>query len=152
MDQWRELSQAIGIYNEQRACRNCTVGHTQAIEPSCRSEYCSAPPFVRMILPALNTYGHGNGWVPFFSDSIWTPQESDKMHQNSVIRPKIECPWRNWAQNLDRALSFSSFLEWNDKKCQFFTRFQHFLTLTYTYGIIFRRKYAKPDIIRKHVA
>ena len=66
----------------------------------------------------------------FFSDSIWTPQESDKMHQNSAIRPKIECPWRNWAQNLDRAFSFSSILEWNDKKCQIFTKFQHFLTLT----------------------
>ena len=55
-----------------------------------------------------------------FSDSIWTPQEHDKMHQNSAIRPKIEGSWMNWAQNLDRAFSYSSFLEWNDKKCHFY--------------------------------
>ena len=114
---------AIGSTRGQ--LRSCwpfvTSGHTHelTIEPSCRTESYSVPPFVRMILPALYTYGHENGWAPVFCDSIWTQQESVKMHQNGIIRPKMECSSRNWDPNLDRAFSFPSILEWNDKTCQF---------------------------------
>ena len=150
MDQWTELSQASTTSNEHvgtvlwvtrrllsRPVAQNIVLHLHLLEWF----------FLPWTLMGMEMAGY-----PFFSDSIWTPQESDKMHQNSAIWPKIECSSRNRARNLDRAFSFSSILEWNDKKCQIFTRFQHFLTLTYTYGIIFRRKYAKLDIIRKHVA
>ena len=80
-----------------------------------------------MILPALNTYGHENGWVPVFCDSIWTPQESDKMNQNGTIRPIIECFSRNWAPNLARYFSFPLF--WNEmtKNANFYKSFNIFL-------------------------
>ena len=79
-----------------------------------------------MIIPALNTYAHENGRIPVFCDPNWTPQESDKMHQNGIIRPKIECSSRKLAANLDKPFSFSSILEWNDKKMSNFYKVSTF--------------------------
>ena len=52
------------------------------MQPSCRSESCSVPPFARMILPALNTYGHVMAGYPFFvtqSGRHGNPLECTKM-------------------------------------------------------------------------
>ena len=106
-----------------------------------------------MILLALNTYGHENGWVPIFivtqSGRNRNPIKCTKMIPSDQ---KLNAPQGTGLESWIGPLVFPRF--WNEitKNVIFFTKFHHFFTFTYTYDVIFRRKYAKPDIIRSHVA
>ena len=45
----------------------------------------------------------------FFTQPTWTPQELDKMRQNSVMRTRIDHPSRPWAYIFVTALFFLHF-------------------------------------------
>ena len=105
------------------------MGHTQSIEPSCRSEYCSAPPFTRTILPALNTFGHGNGWVPVCLVTQfarhWNPIKCTKMVPSD---PKLNAFQGTELRIWIGPLVFPLF--WNEMTKNVIFLNQHFLTLT----------------------
>ena len=126
--------------------------HEPTIEPSCRSESCCVPPFVRMVLPALNTYWHENGWAPVFVTQSGRHRNPIKCTKMVPSDPKVNALQVSGFTILIEPLVFPLF--WNEmtKKCQIFTKFQRCLTFTNIYDVIFRRKYAKPGSIRKYVA
>ena len=105
-----------------------------------------------MILPALNTYGHENGWVPVFVTQSGRHRNSIECAKMVPSDPKLNALQGTGLQIWIGPLVFPLFWCEMTTKCQNFTKFQHFLNLASICDVIFRRKYAKLGIIRKHVA
>ena len=108
-----------------------TSGHTHefTIEQSFRSESCSVPPFVRLILPALNTYGHENAWVPVFVTQSGRHRSLIKCIIMVPSDPKLNGLQGTGLRIWIRPLVFPVFGN-EMTKIAIFTKFQHFLIFT----------------------